>query len=229
LVNVEALANLRSVVLIEFLGNPALETLSLPRVERVEVYVNVANNPALTSLELPSLLTTGGIFARMNPVLTSVIAPELSLSGATAFEQNSSLVQLSLPKLAYVSGDLDLTNSGQLSQISFPSLVAVGGRLVLNQLPKFTSFTGLGELSSIGGYFTVQSCNALQNFVGLGALVEAANVTVSRNAVLTDFEGLDSFEKVGGDLTISMNPSLPLVSAQDFADSLTIGGLVSIN
>jgi hypothetical protein len=227
--DIGALSNLRSVVLLEFIGNPALATVSLPSLERVEVYVNVANNVALTTLSLPALTTTAGLQVRMNPTLTEVDLPELSLSGTTAFEQNLMLSELGAPKLAYVSGDLVVTNSARLTHIRAPALVAVGGQVQLNQLPGLTSLEGLEQLSSIGGTFTLQSCALVQSFAGLGSLVDVANLTVSRNQALNSFAGLDSFQKVGGNLVISMNPALSLAAAQEFADSITVGGATSIN
>jgi hypothetical protein len=229
LTSVAALANLRSAVLIDMTGNAALGSISLPSLEKVDVYILVSQNAALTTLDLPSLFTTNGLIARSNPALTSVLAPQLVLSGAVTFDSDTSLASVSLPNLSYTTANFDLLNLPQLTSASFPALVAIGGPLTMYLLPKLNGASGFANVSSIGGNFTLRACNSLTSFTGFTKLVDVANMTVSENQQLTSFSGLDSFTKVGGDLAILSNPNLPYATAQAFASGITVVGNVTIN
>jgi hypothetical protein len=227
--SIEALANLRSAVLLEISGNANLSTLPLSSLEKVDVYLLVKENAALTTMSLPALLTTGGLLVQSNPMLTTLQAPELVLSGSVAIEGDLSLTSLSVPKLSYTTVNFDLVNLPKLTQADFGSLVAIGGPLQLYMLRDLVNLSGFSSLDSIGGNFTLRSCNSLSDFTGLANLVDVANMSVITNSALTGFNGLDSFTKVGGDLVISSNPQVAPSTAQAFSSAITVVGTVTIN
>jgi hypothetical protein len=230
LASLAALDNLRAAVLLDINGNTSLPLVRLQSLEKVDVNVFINENAAITSIELPALVTIGSVFeARSNPALTSITAPELVLSAAIEAEHDTSLATLSAPKLSYVTANFDLVNLPSLTQVNFTSLVAIGGHTRFATLPQLTNMTSFASLASIGGNLTVNQCNGLTNFSGLGQLVDVASLTVSENAELTSFSGLSSFQKVGGDLTISSNPKLPAMTAQAFANAITVVGTTTIN
>jgi hypothetical protein len=97
------------------------------------------------------------------------------------------------------------------------------------KLADLADLSGFSTLSSIGGNLTLQACDTLSDFEGMTKLVDVANMTITQNAQLTDFGGLNAFNKVGGDLIITSNPQLPMMTAQDFANAITVVGNVTIN
>jgi hypothetical protein len=230
LTSLAALDHLRSAVLLDIDGNATLPAVQLQSLQKVDVNLFINSNAALTTVQLPSLVTVGSVLQlRSNPALTSVVAPELVLSAAVEVEHDTSLATLSAPKLSYVTANFNLVNLPSLTQANFSSVVAIGGAVYWYLLPALTNLTGFSSLSSIGSTFTVNQCNALTDFTGLGQLVDVAGLTVTQNAELTSFSGLASFQKVGGDLTISANPKLPMSTAQAFANGITVVGTTTIN
>lgn len=230
LTSLAALDNLRSAVLLDISGNASLPLVRLPSLEKVDVHVLVNQNAALTTLELPAAVTIGSILqVKSNPALASIVAPELVLAAAVEVESDTSLATLNAPKLSYLTVNLNLVNLPQLATANFTSLVAIGGSVTWYLLPQLTNLSAFSSLSSIGGNLSVNACNALTDFTGLGQLVDVAALTVTQNAELTSFNGLASFQRVGGDLTIVANPKLSLATAQAFANTITVVGTTTIN
>jgi len=60
-------------------------------------------------------------------------------------------------------------------------------------------------------------------------VVSLTSLTITQNATLSTFTGLDAFENITDDFTVSKNPSLPLSTVQEFTNSIVIGGNVNIN
>jgi hypothetical protein len=230
LTSIDALASLREIVLLEISGNMNLPAVSLPALERVEVRLIINENPAITSVSAPVLTTTGGfIQMESNAALRSIDLPRLAATAALRMTGNVSLVTLSVPQLAYMTGDLQLISLPALTTLGLGALTAIGGSLDLHGLSSSAPLAGLSALDSIGGNLVLRMNRGMVDVSGLSSLASVSgDLTVTANPDLASFAGLDALRRVDGAVTITSNPSLLTATAQSFADALEIGATVTI-
>jgi hypothetical protein len=229
--SVAALGALREVQLLEVSGHPALTSLVLPSLERIEARVLVTDNPGLTEVALP-VATTAGDFIRVeaNGALTSVAAPRLLTAGGFLVVSNPVLASVTAPALTYVTGDVDLVGLPALASLDLSGLDSVGGDVLVQGLTRSPHLAGLGALDTIGGNLTIRNNTGMVDLAGLSSLVfVAGDLTLAGNTDLASVAGLDALREVGGALAITGNASLPTAAAQGFAGAIEIGSTVTIS
>jgi hypothetical protein len=231
LTSVDALANARSLHIIEISGNPELPQISLPSLEKTAARVLINSNANLVTLDFPALTTMGEFLqANGNDKLQSINAPNLLTTSGVLVTSNGSLQSLAMPNLVLTTGKIDLTGNLKLAQVDFGALESTGDSMTIANTPLLPNFNGFAHLSSIGGTFTVSKADALTDFTGLGALTEVSgDMVVSVNARLSGFGGLSALQTVGNNLSITNNPMCLRTTAQAFANSIAVGGTVTIN
>lgn len=229
LVSVADLGALRSAAVIDVSSNVALPSLELPALQTVSVRVVVNQNAELASVSLPVLTSLGeSIQVDYNGALATVTTPELVLTGAYIARANASLTTISSPKLAFATLDVILNTAPGLTSVDFTNLTTIGGELQIASVP-LADLSGFAKVSSLGSHLDIEACGALTDFTGLGPIARVpGNLTISGNAQLSSLAGLGMTE-VGGNLTITSNPNLPLAAAQSFASGISVGGTTTIN
>jgi hypothetical protein len=98
-------------------------------------------------------------------------------------------------------------NPSLTSFTGLEQLTRVGGLSVYDN-PSLASFEGLGGLTSIEGYLDVAYNPALTSFAGFGGLTSVGAVMIYSNSSLTSRSGFDSLTMVGESLMIVENPSV---------------------
>jgi hypothetical protein len=113
----------------------------------------------------------------------------------------------------YIDGSLEIVDNGALVSFSgMGNLVSVGGSFLLLGNSRLEDFSGLDNLSIIDEDFVVAENGALENFIGLSKLDYVGALQVDANDSLEDFEGLGpSFGMQS--IHICLNPQLSDLSA----------------
>lgn len=206
LTSIAALDQLRSAAALDVTGNAALPALRLASLQKISVTLLASANDTLTTIEMPALATTSGIQILNNPELTTASFPALVVSNVFQAQFDPKLHTISASHFIAATGAVDLSSLPVLTTVDLKGLTTIGGSFTLRGLTTLGSLSGFTALGGISGDMVVQSCNAL-----------------------TSFTGLDELERIGGNLTISANPNLPVPAAQAFAQRVSIGGTTTIN
>lgn len=119
---------------------------------------------------------------------------------------------LSLPDLEAVYGDLSIgeemmPENAHLRSVSMPSLTTVTGYFIVARNPAFTSFEGLGALTS-AGHIQIVGNPLLESLSGLGGLQSVRGVRLADNDALSSLAGMDSLVSPGFSLEIEDNAAL---------------------
>ncbi|MBW6492596.1 MAG: T9SS type A sorting domain-containing protein, partial [Lentimicrobium sp.] len=131
--------------------------------------------------------------------------------------------------LLWINTTYDLANLEGLNGI-----VSIGGDLVIGNASMAGSgnqiledFSGLNNLETIGGDFSVSFNPILINFQGLSSLVTVGgDFRVGYNPSLINFEGVESLISIGEDLILGSNESMTNLTGLDNLSS--IGGEIRI-
>jgi hypothetical protein len=224
------LDNLRSAFFLDISGNPALDAIVLPVLQKVDHRLLINENPNVTTIDLAKLATVGDLFRLDgNGRLASLAFPTLVSAQSLELRSSPRLQNFDAPNLAFVTNVFALSATPRLSRVQLPQLLAIGGDFVLGRTG-LANANGFASVASVGGSFVIEDNTALRSFAGLGELeVVSGSMVVTGNGALTSFAGLDSFSEVGADLTITGNSALPRTTAQAFAASITVRGTTTIN
>ena len=227
-----------------------LTTLSgLESLRRVGGAVRIRDNPSLGDVSgLAGLEEVGRWFdVRFNESLTELPPlPELRFVGADSatqvsltIVQNPALARIGgFPALEEAEGNLSISFNPVLADLAeFSSLRSLGGDLRVRGNSSLASFGGFPVLEAVGGSLFVLDNEALENldaFSGLTSTIQ--DLHVHNNASLTSVQGLqnigsatEAFPAVLGDFTVTDNPELPTSQAEDLAETLGVGGTVTIS
>ncbi len=208
----EGLKNIKTITeSLEIINNLSLSSLSgLESLDSIGGGLNIANNERLISLSgLESLKTVQG---------------NLSI-----FYMNKLTDLEGLDQLTSIGECLLIGNNDKLVNFSgLDGLISIGGFMEVLFNSSLTNFSGLDALVSLGGYLKVMYNDSLINFIGLGALKIIGErtddlrnqLTVSDNALLTDFSGLDALTYISGMLYIAYSPALTGLSGLENLDSI---------
>lgn len=196
----------------------------------------IPNN--ITNLNgLAQITHFGGNLAIMNnsALLTlSGLQNVTSIDGSLVVWYCQAMVSLgALNKVAAIGGDFTLFGLSSLSSLyGLHNLASVGGNCTIYHI----NATGLGylnNLTSIGGFLSVQNNPVLVNLNGLGNLISiGGKLSVSNNAALTSLSGLTGGQSnvlvLGGGIDITSNGVLKSV---DGLENITAagGGISVIN
>ncbi len=134
-----------------------------------------------------------------------------------------------LNNLKTVSGDFELNNNADIVDFSgIEELTKIGGNLSLIDLGSLKDCHGLKTLQEISGDFYVQNNNALLDFRGTdNLLIIGADFICDSNDKLNTFNGLNNLLSIDGDLNITNNALLDALTGLN--DIFIINGDVEIS
>ena len=108
-----------------------------------------------------------------------------------------------------IAGNLEITRTQQAIFSGLNQLSAVGGDLRIYHNDDLKTFEGLVDLSMVGGNVQIYENEELSLLEGLNFLQTVrGNLSIFHNEKLTDIEGLFKVNRIGGDLHINNNNQL---------------------
>jgi len=132
------------------------------------------------------------------------------VNGDLLFIENHVLTDINgLNNILSIQGDLYLGSLNNiLSDVSgLSNVTSVGGDFYLN-LPGVTNLADFNSLESIGGDFTIESCDVLASITGFNSLNSVSeSILIQENPIMVNTDGFDSLMFVGADLEVVNNPS----------------------
>ena len=211
------------VAVLDFTG---LTDITYPVLESTGSDLTLRGSSQVTALDLPLLTALGGALDVTDCAgITSITAPLLQTAGTIDIDGAPSLTTLGLPSLTSTTfGRLGVDGTG-LSTLSLPAAVSVAGTLAISGNDSLTVIDApqLFLVSSLGFVG-----NDAMVTLGLPALdVVDGLLQVRQNDALTGFD-FPSLTLVDGIFDVKENPMLSDATAQAFADSITVTGLVDI-
>jgi len=140
--------NLQSVASVTIVNNPLLQDVSM-QVSNISQSLTIASNGDRITASFPNLETAQNLTFRDCP---SVSIPSLSnVTGSLGFYENT-FQSISCPNLTFVGGTLAFVSNTQLTNISFPELVTIGGGFQVQNNTDLDDLTNsFPDLKTIGG------------------------------------------------------------------------------
>lgn len=138
----------------------------------------------------------------------------------------SNLVDLGgLQALDAVGGNLAVTDvpdagTGDMSNVTLPSLSDVGGDLVVTDHPILSNLS-VSNLTAIGGDFVVARNPSMATLTALDLIAINGSFVFTDNDNCEDFDGMYPLSTINGDLTVVANESLPYCQVCDLLDQLS--------
>lgn len=133
-----------------------------------------------------------------------------NVNGDLLFIDNHVLTNLNgLSSVTSIVGDLYIgTHNTILVDLSgLDDLTSVGGDFYLD-LPNITVLSDFMSLESVGGSFTIESCDVMATINGFASLISIEEaMTIRENPILISTNGFESLTFVGDSLSILDNPS----------------------
>ena len=165
----------------------------------------------------PARIFCSGAYAGSVVLSTPEAIAEMNATGCTYISGHltlSSPGEVSLPSLRSVAGHI-IADGGALTTLDLPSLVSVGGEILLRDNSALTSFSA-PSLSLIPGGFTVSDNVALTTMETplLSSVLDHFNLT--NQAVLSSLD-ISSLTSVDGKFSVSDNAMLLSLSAPSLA------------
>jgi hypothetical protein len=195
--------------------NTSLTTFTgLENVTYVGQYFELTQSPASVFPDFSSISYVGRrIYITNNPNVTS-----LDISGVTGSVGND-----------YNNGGIFIFGNDQLTSLYGPeSLSEVTGTVEISYHPALTSFTGFGQLASIGKSLQITANNAsvFPDMYSLFTIGE--NLDIIQNEQIEDLYWLQNLTSIGGNLRIQNNPVLSLCTINAVCDFLAGTGNRSV-
>jgi hypothetical protein len=133
--------------------------------------------------------------------------------------------QVNYPGCTELHGDVmivwDITNLNGLN-----NLISIGNNLTIDHTA-LSNFSGLEQLNLIGGFFDIWANDSLSSLTGLGSLTSIGGFRIAHNDAITDLTGLGYIDSIDGGLTIEDNKTMASLTG---LENLTyLGGNLSIN
>lgn len=151
LVNLDALGSWRSASSLEFSGNGALESITLPQLAKVDFRSLYNSNVALRSISLPALTATGDfIQLDNNAALVSISAPSLLTLGGILATNDLALTSISMPELVYITR-MQIAKVGLRDFTGLNKVFSLAGDLTITGNTQLVGYAGFDALSEIGG------------------------------------------------------------------------------
>lgn len=217
------------------ISNPDLQSLKgLDNLERVTSAVGIAYNESLQTLEgLNSLENIYSLELDHNPLLVNLQAlANLSEIKTLNIKFNDSLENLDGldnlgPILQCTICQFRITDNPMLRNIdALAGITEIWDMsTIISDNPSLESLEGFRNLATVGP-LVITGNSSLIDVDGLRSLerINGGDLTISENASLEDLRGLHSLVYLGGDLTITNNPALPLCEAEMIRDLLIANG-----
>ncbi len=212
--------------------NPNLTSLSgLENVTSIGGDLGIFSNNILTNLVgLDNLVSIGGDLGigdlwTGNPKLTSLTGLEnlTSIGGDLSIKYNDTLINLTgLDNLTSIGGTLMIASNSSLTHIDgLVSLTSLEENLYIGH-NSLTSLSGLGNVISIGGNFSLGYSYYLTSLTGLDNLTSIGGIlNIHHNTALLNLVGLENLDAGSiGNLSIHDNSSLSSCEAQSICDYL---------
>ncbi|MFB6373576.1 MAG: hypothetical protein ABEN55_10775 [Bradymonadaceae bacterium] len=139
------------------------------------------------------------------------------------FETDSDLEKL--PDLRVIEGAIEIVASGVESVHGLERLERVGDFRL--QGGGAESLNGLSNLRQVDGTLRLRFTR-LRNLRGLEKLRSIGSIFFSTNPKLQSLDGLESLERVRGDVVFTSNPEITVDEAKAFVDRIKIEGKVEI-
>ena len=258
LTNLEGLSSLRSAFgTVRIDQNPALfDASGLRNLEIVSRGLSLWGNQNLAVVDLSNLGVVGEYVRVGYSALDQVSAPQLSTIGGDLLVFDNPQIQsfAGFDSLAVLGGNLDFRGNPSLTNLDFPALSQVFGRVQIidndalihlgglasvqqvqtinvRENASLTSVSGLSNVTQIPGFFKLVDNPSLVQIAGMNFLVEVGGEFELRDNVnLATIPGLQALDAVGSNLSITGNVDLPTCTAQTFAGGLSfVGGGVTIS
>lgn len=189
---------------------PALSSINLPGLERVDGSVTLTGTNVALTISLPHLTQVSGSLLVNHPDgMQNLVSLDLgalrSVGVDLRIDDSTALYDIELPALTTVGRHLWFRRHGQVGNVSAPLLSALGGALRVEDNPFITGID-------------------MPALVDLGTTV-SAELAIEDNAALADLSGLSTVRTVSGSLVIRGNGVMPQATADAFSAAMTrIGG-----
>jgi hypothetical protein len=205
--NLQSLAGLESLKTIDgqlmVFRNNKLESLGgLLNVTEVNGQMNIHGNNNLTEIGMSSLRTVSGPFELSS---NSTLRDLKGLTSLIEMGHNCTIVGSPLKtldglnNLSSISGALHIEGTSLHSIAALQSLTSIGGYFRLESNGSLTSLDGLEQLESINGLFSIRDNPSLTSIAGLSNLQQVDGViTLIHLPGLLSLEGLESLTEVEG-------------------------------
>ncbi len=108
------------------------------------------------------------------------------------------------------------------------SLETVSREIRLAHGERFADISALSGLRDFDGRLELRRLGELTNLNGLQNIEELERLTIVDNPVLANLDGLESLQRVNGDLTITGNWILESEDVQALVDRIEVGGELSV-
>lgn len=182
------------------------------------VAYNVTLSGKVANVEMSKLKTIGQDLNLSNlPELTSFDLPLLTRLGNINISNTPKLENLSLASLEKIPGNLSLNNLGALQTINLSSVIEIIGNFRIQQLAKLTTINA-EKLEVVNGQFTLNNLPLITNLSGFKSLKIVNNNMTLSYLTVGNFTGLESLEYIKGTLQLSYNNS---VNSLEGFESLT--------
>ncbi len=219
-------------VLIE--GAPLLPDMLLEELTTVTGSVRVEGLALANPVSLARLDTVGGDYiVRDVPLTTHLIATHSTteIGGSLVLEGLDALQQINdFSELLSIGGDLIVRDTGAITLHAFHRLVTVGGDVIVEGNPLLEQAHGLPDLATVGGDFRFADNPSFAQWESLAFLVDVGgDFTIRDHERLAFMPRFLSLATVGGDFTFTGNERLQSADAQALANTLSIGGTVTIS
>ncbi len=220
--NLNGLSNINTIGgLIQISDNNILSDIAaLQNVSISNAGLNIRNNPALSVCDLPNICTY------MNNPTSS---HPRDISGNAGNCLDIATLTAACTKPICPPGDVELLSQAHVNQfiIDYPNCTEIAGALLIG----YTSATDISDLTPlnnitkvVGGFIIAQV--AMTNVNGLSNLTSVGRLQISNNPNLTNLDGLNKLNHIGGDISIFENAALANV---DGLSGVTgIGGNINI-
>ena len=195
------------------------------------------NYPNCTEIE--GDVNIGGLYGGTDITNLNELSVITSIGGKLEVVWNNNLTNLSgFSNLTFIGGDLVFKkNEIMTSLVGLENLASVEGSLIiggpfsgstgLTWGTFLTSFTGLDNITTIGGNLGIIENHALTNFMGLENVTSiGGELYIDWNSSLNSLTGLDNVTSIGGGFSVSDNNVLTSLTGLDNVTS--IGGSLFI-
>jgi hypothetical protein len=227
--SITGLSNLSETLRLAIDSNTILKTLNgLQNLKIVKDGLRIRNNNSLENTEAISSITSveEDIIISFNDALTTLNLDAIGqISGNLEIRDNKNLTQLLLSNLSDISKDLIISkNDGLASLAGFDNLTSIGGNLRIFNNQRLETLSGLQKITTVGGGLGVGSCHNLQNLSALSGVMSIGDtLAIFGNDQLTSLEGIENIDPTTiSALLISGNQNLSTCDVKSICDYLKI-------
>jgi len=181
------------------------------------------------AVDLPALKAVGGAVVVEGSSAEAISLPSLRVSESVRIADNQGLKWVDLPRLAELSGSLEVRDNAALEALRNPNaLESVGGDLVLSRNPSLNAIDGFHVLTGVGGSVHVQDNTRVESFYGFQSLESVGgDLVIVGNGQFDQLGAFQELVRVGGRLDIAGNASLQVIDTFPWLEE--VGHLSELN